>query len=74
MMVNKVGDMAVLLGISVSFLVYGSADFSIMFMLTPFLLKSTCAMGSYTLSSITLFTWLIFVGAVGKSAQIGLHT
>lgn len=74
MMVNKIGDMAVLLGISISFFVYYSVDFSILFTLIPYLVGDVCTLGNLECSSMTALALLLFIGAVGKSAQLGLHT
>ena len=53
-----------LTGISLIFMVFHTLDFSSIDVLAPFLPTSI-------LEIITLF---LFIGAVGKSAQIGLHT
>lgn len=74
LMVNKIGDIAVLIAISASFLVYYSVEFSILFSITPYLLKKTFIFFDFSLSSIAFISFLLFIGAVGKSAQIGLHT
>jgi len=74
LMVNKIGDIAVLLAISASFFLYHSVDFSILFAVTPYVLNETFTFFDFHVSSITLIAFLMFIGAIGKSAQLGLHT
>ncbi len=63
--VNRIGDAAFLLGIFAIYLVFGSVDFDDIFDAAPELA------GSGQLNMIGL---LLFIGAMGKSAQLGLHT
>ncbi len=58
---NRVGDFGLILAISFIFMTYGSVEFAKVFELA--------AAGS-TLDTICI---LLFIGAMGKSAQIGLH-
>lgn len=48
-------------------------DYATLFAVAP-TASSTIDFFGYTFDSITLITLLLFVGAVGKSAQLGLHT
>jgi NADH-quinone oxidoreductase subunit L len=74
-MVNKIGDIGVLLGIASTFLVYHSVDFGTIFILTPYIAVSgSIFFCSYKFSYISLIGFFLFIGAVGKSAQLGLHT
>jgi NADH:ubiquinone oxidoreductase subunit 5 (subunit L)/multisubunit Na+/H+ antiporter MnhA subunit len=73
-MVNKIGDIAVMLAISCVFLVYYSVDFALIFALTPYFTESTVFILSYQINVISFIGFLVFIGAVGKSAQLGLHT
>ena len=62
--VNKIGDVFLLLGISIGFSLIGGIDFSSTFSLLP-----------YTDHLIgDILAGCLFIGVVGKSAQIGLHT
>jgi NADH-quinone oxidoreductase subunit L len=56
------------------FFVFKSLDFHIVFPLAPFFVKSTLVFLGYDLPVLTLICSLLFIGAMGKSAQIGLHT
>lgn len=62
--INKIGDLFLLTGVSLLFLTFHSVDFSVISSLIPF-----CPADVTELIAVFLF-----LGAVGKSAQIGLHT
>jgi NADH-quinone oxidoreductase subunit L len=51
-----------------------SLDFNVIFALAPFLLDSTIIFLNYEFPVLTIICGLLFIGAMGKSAQIGLHT
>jgi len=70
---NRVGDFGLALGIFGVFLIYTSLDFSTIFSLVPLLNSSEITFLSLTFNSTTLISILLFVGTVGKSAQLGLH-
>nr|YP_009730019.1 NADH dehydrogenase subunit 5 [Goniopora djiboutiensis]QHY00012.1 NADH dehydrogenase subunit 5 [Goniopora djiboutiensis] len=65
MLVNRVGDMGLILAMFVILDRFGSLEFSSVFNMVVVSAPS---------SDITLICLLLFVGAVGKSAQLGLHT
>jgi NADH-ubiquinone oxidoreductase chain 5 len=74
MLVNRVGDFGLALGIFGIFSLFQSVDFA-----TVFACAHTCAQTpflfcTYEFDGLTLIGCLLFVGAVGKSAQLGLHT
>ena len=71
--VNKIGDFALSLGIALIFFSFSSFDFPIIFNLVPTLLNEKIYFFGYFINKVTLISLLLFVGAVGKSAQIGLH-
>src|SRR5688572_5785175 len=61
---NRIGDLGMLLGIVLIFMNFGSLEYSQVFPQAS----------SIDISTITLITILLFVGAMGKSAQIPLYT
>lgn len=63
---NRIGDLGLILGVILIFINFGSIDYA-----TVFSKATDFPVGSET---ITLITILLFVGAVGKSAQIPLYT
>jgi NADH-ubiquinone oxidoreductase chain 5 len=74
MIVNKIGDFGLSLGIALIFFVFQTFDFSVIFNVVPTMIHEDFIFFGFYINKITLITILIFVGAVGKSAQIGLHT
>lgn len=74
MLVNRIGDFALLLAIFTIYFVFNSLDYDVVFGLVPLMLESKIVVGSLELCSIDLICILLFIGAMGKSAQLGLHT
>ena len=74
LILNKIGDFGVLIAIVLVFIVFQSVDFSTVFALVPFFFNKTVFFLFWEVNVITLICFLFFIGAVGKSAQLGLHT
>lgn len=74
MVVNRVSDLAFVVGALTVFYTFQSSEFSVVFGLAPYFVNSKILLGGIYVSPLTLATFLLFVGAMGKSAQIGLHT
>lgn len=74
MVVNRVADLAFTVGMLVLFYTFQTTEFNIVFGLTPYMVDATILFGGGQVSPITLAAMLLFLGAMGKSAQIGLHT
>ncbi|MEL6979057.1 MAG: NADH-quinone oxidoreductase subunit L [Pseudomonadota bacterium] len=72
--VNRVGDFGLALGVMGIFLVFGSVDFETVFAAAPQLVGQTISFIGLELDILTLLTFLLFIGAMGKSAQLFLHT
>lgn len=72
--VNRVGDFGFLLGVLGIFYVYGSLDFNTVFNATPQIQGTSFEFLGFNVDIITTICLLLFIGAMGKSAQIGLHT
>jgi len=73
-LVNRVGDLGLALGIFAIFSVFNSVQFSDVFALAPEIAGYQTLFCGLNWDSITLICLLLFFGAMGKSAQIGLHT
>ncbi len=73
-LVNRVGDFGFALGIFAIFMVTGSVDFDTVFAKIPELQGQTINFLGMNLDLITTICILLFIGAMGKSAQLGLHT
>ena len=74
MIVNRVGDAALAIGMFLLFYTFKSLDFNHIFALVPYLLNDTISIATYECNTITCIGILLLVGAAGKSAQLGLHT
>jgi NADH-quinone oxidoreductase subunit L len=72
--VNRVGDFGFALGIAGIFLVYQDVTFDAVFNATPELANHTFMFLGYEVDSLTTICLLLFMGAMGKSAQLPLHT
>ncbi len=74
LIVNRIADVALTIGMVAIYFVFQSLDFHIVFPLAPFFINSTFVFCNYDLPVLTVICSLLFLGAMGKSAQIGLHT
>src|SRR3954452_1668043 len=72
--VNRVGDFGFALGIFAVFMLVGSVDLDIIFAQAPSLAGKTLPLFSWRVDALTLTCLLLFMGAMGKSAQFLLHT
>jgi NADH-quinone oxidoreductase subunit L len=72
--VNRVGDFGFSLGIFGTFLVFGTVSIPAILAASPSMAGSTIHFAGMTVDTMTLLCLLLFVGAMGKSAQLGLHT
>jgi len=74
MIVNRIGDFGLSLAMFAIFVIFKSLDFTTVFAMVPYVLESPWLIYIITIDKLTLISILLFIGAVGKSAQIGLHT
>ncbi|MDR3468367.1 MAG: NADH-quinone oxidoreductase subunit L [Xanthobacteraceae bacterium] len=72
--VNRVGDFGFALGIFAIFALVGSTDFDTIFAAAPGLTGKTIPFFGWQADALTLTCLLLFMGAMGKSAQFLLHT
>src|SRR5207244_5850687 len=72
--VNRVGDFGFALGIFAIFMLIGSTDFETIFAGAPGLSGKTIDFFGWHADALTLTCLLLFMGAMGKSAQFLLHT
>ena len=73
-LVNRVGDFGYALGIAGVFYIFGSIEFSVIFDNAENFKDHTIHFIGLSFSTIDLLCFLLFIGAMGKSAQLGLHT
>jgi NADH-quinone oxidoreductase subunit L len=72
--VNRVGDFGFALGIFAIFMLIGSTDYETIFAGAPGLTGKTIDLFGWHADALTLICLLLFMGAMGKSAQFLLHT
>jgi NADH-quinone oxidoreductase subunit L len=72
--VNRVGDFGFSLGIFTAFVMTGALDLDTIFAQAPALTGKTIHFLSWDVDALTLMCFLLFMGAMGKSAQFLLHT
>ena len=72
--VNRVGDFGLAIGIFLIFKYTGSVNFVDVFKAIPTLLDKNISMLGIEASLINFICIFLFIGAMGKSAQIFLHT
>ena len=72
--VNRVGDLGFMLGIFGTYLVFNTVQIDEILRLAPGMAGSTIGFLWFRADTMTVLCLLLFVGAMGKSAQLGLHT
>jgi NADH-quinone oxidoreductase subunit L len=72
--VNRVGDFGYALGIFGIFMLFDSVSFDAIFRAAPGAKDATFVFLGMEVHALTCICLLLFVGAMGKSAQLGLHT
>ena len=72
--VNRVGDFGFALGIFLIFYLFGTVNYSEVFQQIPSIIDKNLNFLGLEVNAVDLICLLLFVGAMGKSAQILLHT
>ncbi|MGV1683022.1 NADH-quinone oxidoreductase subunit L [Sphingopyxis sp. NJF-3] len=72
--VNRVGDLGFMLGIFGTFLVFNTVSIPEILAAAPGMAGSTIGFLGHRFDTMTVLCLLLFIGAMGKSAQLGLHT
>ena len=72
--VNRVGDFGFALGIFLIFYLFGTVNYSEVFELIPTIVDKDLIFLGIEINAVDLICLLLFIGAMGKSAQILLHT
>ncbi len=72
--VNRVGDFGFALGIFLIFYLFGTVNYSEVFTKIPNITDKDLVFLGITFNAVDLICLLLFIGAMGKSAQILLHT
>ena len=73
--VNRFGDFGIYFSLLVMFFFFKSFDFGVVFNLVQFLdVQPEISFLGFQLQRVDLIVIFLFLGAIGKSAQLGLHT
>ncbi|MEO6716497.1 MAG: NADH-quinone oxidoreductase subunit L [Novosphingobium sp.] len=72
--VNRVGDLGFMLGIFGTYLVFNTVSIPEILAAAPAMAGSTIGFLGHRFEVMTVLCVLLFIGAMGKSAQLGLHT
>ncbi len=74
MLVNRVGDFGLLIALFSIFYLFNTFDYEVIFSLIPLNLNVFLILGGFQISFLDFICFFLIVGAMGKSAQLGLHT
>jgi len=74
MILNRIGDFGLVLGILIIFVEFKAVDYATVFAITPIFINKFFNFLSFDFNLISIICFFLFIGAVGKSAQLGLHT
>lgn len=74
LIVNRISDFGLTIGLVSIYFVFKSLNFAVVFSLAPFFYGKTFLCLGFELDILSTIAALLFFGACGKSAQIGLHT
>ena len=73
-LVNRIGDFGFALGIFGTFVLFQTVELDAIFAAVPGKANATLVLLNWEFPAITAICLLLFMGAMGKSAQLGLHT
>ena len=74
MIMNRIGDVALALGIFACYISFHAIDFATIFSCIPLFSNAEIELFGITWKTLDIIGILLFIGAMGKSAQLGLHT
>ena len=74
MVLNRIGDFGLVIGILIIFVNFKSIDYCTVFALTPYFYNTKFIFLGIDFKLINIISIFLFIGAIGKSAQLGLHT
>jgi len=73
MIVNRIADVFFIIAILLIFVFFRTTDFIIVFNLIPLVQTQIFSFLGFSCLWINVVAFFLFIGAIGKSAQIGLH-
>ena len=74
MIINRIGDFGLSIAIFTIYATFGSVDYSTIFSLAPAIAEVEVCFFDFSINLLDFICFFLFIGAVGKSAQVGLHT
>jgi len=74
MIINRIGDFSLLIGIMLIFVNFKAVDYATVSAMSPFFKNQTINFLNLNVDLLSAIGVFLFLGAVGKSAQLGLHT
>jgi len=74
MIINRVGDLGLALAICILFNLFKTVDFSVIFSISYLFSNFYLDFLGFNLLLLDVICCLLFIGSIGKSAQLGLHT
>ncbi len=74
LIVNRIGDLGLCIAIFIIFFVFGSVDYSTVSASINIFIGSNFFFFFFPFDFLTLICFFLFIAAIGKSAQLGLHT
>lgn len=73
MIVNRLADVFFIFAILLIFLYFKSVNYVLVFQLIQFFLFDNIVFFSFSLNLVDMICFFLFMGAIGKSAQLGFH-
>lgn len=74
MLLNRIGDFSLLIAILFILIHYKAVDYSTLAVITPFYKTVMVNFLNFEINLLNTISFFMFIGAVGKSAQLTLHT
>jgi len=74
MIMNRIADVFFVLGIILILITFKTTDYLIVFNLIDFIKHENVIFFNLSVNILDLICFFLFIGAIGKSAQLGLHT
>ena len=74
MVLNRIGDFGLVLGILIIFVKFKAVDYATVFAIMPLFVEHNFIFLNINFNLIDIVGFLLLIGAIGKSAQLGLHT
>jgi len=73
MLLNRIGDLALIIGISILVFNFNTLKYTVIFNIIIYYLEIDFIFFNYSVKLINIICLMLFIGAMGKSAQLGLH-